>query len=204
LGRKKEKQMKRCPTCQRTYPDNAPDACPYDGTFVVSDASQQQQYYPGGQPPPPPPYGAQPPYGAPPGDPSQQWQQPGGYYQQPGSPYPPPYGNPYAPATGGAGISKAALFSGIGAIGVFALGFIMVLIGVNSLSLGVIQFGGILMLLGLVGGLAAIVLGIVVIVMAGKNPAINKAHGIIGLVLGIIPILFWIIGLANSSGRYRY
>src|SRR3954467_13924272 len=111
--------MKRCPTCQRTYPDNAPDACPYDGTFVVSDASQQQQYYPGGQPQPPPPYGAQPPYGAPPGDPSQQWQQPGGYYQNPGTPYPPPYGNPYAPATGGAGISKAALFSGIGAIGVF-------------------------------------------------------------------------------------
>jgi hypothetical protein len=189
--------MKRCPTCQRTYPDNAPDACPYDGTFVVSDASQQQQYYPGAQQQPPPPYGAPPT-----GDPSQ-WQQPGGYYQQPGGAYPPPYGNPYAPATGGGGISKAALFTGIGAIGVFALGFIMVMIAISSFNISLAQFGAIMMLLGLVGGLAAVVLGIVVIVMAGKNPAINKVHGIIGLILGIIPIIFWIIGLANSP-RYRY
>src|ERR1043165_4052996 len=151
--------MKRCPTCQRTYPDNAPDACPYDGAFVVSDTSQQQQYYPGAQQQPPPPYGAPPT-----GDPSQQWQQPGGYYQQPGGAYPPPggaypppYGNPYAPTMGGGGIGKAALFTGIGAIGAFALGFIMVMIAVSSFNIGLIQFGGILMLLGLIGGLAAVV-----------------------------------------------
>ena len=79
----------------------------------------------------------------------------------------------------------------------------MVLIAVSSFSLGLIQFGGLLMLLGLIGGLAAIVLGIVVIVMAGKNPAVNKAHGIIGLVLGIIPTIFWIFSAATNASRYR-
>lgn len=187
--------MKRCPTCQRTYPDNAPDACPYDGTFVVSDAAQQQQYYPGSQPP----YGAPPPQG----DPSQwQQQQPGGYYQQPGGPYPPPYGNPYAPTAGGSGLSKAALFTGIAAIAVFAIGFVLAIIGINSLDLSMLQLAGVIILLSLVAGLAAVVLGIVVLAMVGKNPALNKVHGIIGIVLGAIPLILWLIGLARRGGGF--
>ena len=179
--------MKRCPNCQQMFPDNAPDLCPYDGTQLVGDASQQQYYG-----------GAQPPYGAP-GDPSQWQPPPGGYYQQPG--YPPPYGSPYAPRAGAAGLSKAALFTGIGAIGAFVIGFIMVLVGVNSFNISLIQFASILILLALVAGLAAVVLGIITLVMAGKNPAMSKVHGIVAIVLGAIPIIFWIIGMANQ-GRY--
>jgi hypothetical protein len=180
--------MKHCPTCQQTYPDNVPDQCPRDGTLLISD---QQQYYAGAQPPP---------YGAP-GDPSQWQQPPGGYYQQPGQYPPPPYGGPYAPP-GGSGLSKAALFTGIAAAGTFALGFVLVIIAVNNLDLSMAQIGAVIMLISLAAGIAAIVLGIITIVMAGKNPAMSKVHGILGLILGIIPIIFWIIGLANSS-RYR-
>jgi hypothetical protein len=188
--------MKRCPTCQQTYPDPGPDHCPNDGTRLISDAPQQQ-YYAGGQPPP---------YGTP-NDPSQWQQPPGGYYpQQPGQPPgqypPPPYGGPYAP-TGGRGISKAALITGIAAAGTFALGFVLVLMGVNNLDFSMIQIASVIILLSLVAGLAAIVLGIVTLVMAGKNPAISKVHGILALVLGAIPIIFWLIGMANY-GRYRY
>lgn len=181
--------MKRCPNCQQMFPDNAPDICPYDGTQLVGDASQQQ-YYGGGQPPP---------YGTP-GDPSQWQPPPGGYYQQPG--YPPPYGSPYAPRAGAGGLSKAALFTGVGAISAFVLGFIMILLGANSFNIGLIQFAAIIILLSLVAGLAAIVLGIITLAMAGKNPAMNKVHGIVAIILGAIPIIFWIIGMANYSRGY--
>ena len=188
--------MKRCPSCQQTFPDDATYLCPYDGTPIINDApQQQQQYYAGGQPP----YGT--PGGAPP-----QWQPPpGGYYQQPGQypPYP-PYGGPYAPSAGAGGLSKAALFTGIGAIGAFVIGFILVLVGVNGFNIGLIQFAGIIILLSLVAGLAAVVLGIITLAMAGKNPAMSKVHGIVAIVLGAIPIIFWIIGMANYSGYRRF
>src|ERR1044071_8597630 len=119
--------MKRCPSCQQMFPDNAPAQCPYDGTYLVSDAPPQQPYYGGGPPPPPPPYGQ-------PSDPSQ-WQPPGGeYYQQPGS-YPPPppaYGGPYAPSAPAGGLSKAALFTGIGALGSFLVAIIVAMIGYSG------------------------------------------------------------------------
>src|SRR5207248_3205592 len=31
--------MKRCPSCQRTYPDDAPDFCPSDGQRLVNEES---------------------------------------------------------------------------------------------------------------------------------------------------------------------
>ena len=34
--------MKRCPTCQRTYPDDAPAFCVNDGTRLVDDTAQQE------------------------------------------------------------------------------------------------------------------------------------------------------------------
>lgn len=190
--------MKRCPTCQRTYPDNAPDACPYDGTPVVSDAPQQQ-YYQGGQ---------QPPYGAPQGDPSQ-WQQqpqPGGYYQQPGGAYPPPYGNQYAPTGGSSALSNATFYSGLGA---FILLVIFIVIVAMARS-GAIDLGTLISLapilqisswVMLLAGAASIILGIVALVSAGKNPGISKAKAIIGMCLGVIPLLLFILGIAaRSSG----
>lgn len=171
--------MKRCPTCQQTYPDTAPDICPNDGTQLYSDAGQWQQAPPqGGYYPPPPGQ-----YGPPPGQ------------------YPPPYGA--AAPGGGAGLSKAALFTGIAAAGALALGFALILIGANNFDISMIQIGAIIFLLSLVAGIGAVVLGIIVLVMSGKNPAMSKAHGIIGLVLGALPIILWIVGLANQSS-YRY
>jgi hypothetical protein len=185
--------MKRCPTCQQTFPDHAPDLCPYDGTPVINDAPQEyQQYYAGGQPPP---------YGTPGGAP--QWQPPppgGGYYQQPGQypPYPPPYGGPYAPRPGAGGLSKAALFTGIGALGGFIIAVLFAVIAINSRNRDLLPVVGIFGLLSLLAGLTAVVLGIVTLTMANRNPMMNKVHGILGIVFGAIPIILWFLGLANG------
>ncbi len=185
--------MKRCPSCQQTFPDNAPDLCPYDGTPMTVDESQQQ-YYAGG---PPPPYGT--PGGAPP-----QWGPPppgGGYYQQPGQypPYPPPYGGPYAPSGGGAsGLSKGALFTGIGALGGFIIAVIFAVIAINSRNRDLLPVVGIFGLLSLLAGLTAVVLGIVTLSMANRNPMMNRVHGILGIIFGAIPIILWFLGLARG------
>jgi hypothetical protein len=182
--------MKRCPHCQQTFPDEAPDLCPYDGTQVISDFAQQQQYYAGGQQA----------YGMP-GDPAQWQPQPpppaGGYYQQPGQ-YPPPYGGSYAPRAGSGGLSKAALFTGIGALGGFIVAVLFAVIAVNSRNRDLLPVVGIFAILSLLAGLTAIVLGIVTLSMANRNPMMNKVHGILGIVFGAIPILLWLLGLANG------
>lgn len=183
--------MKRCPTCQQTFPDNAPDLCPYDGTPITVETSQQQ-YYAGGQPPYGTPGGA-PSWGPPP--------PPGGYYQQPGQypPYPPPYGGPYAPPAGGSsGLSKAALFTGIGALGGFIIAVLFAVIAVNNRNRDLLPVVGIFGLLSLLAGLTAVVLGIVTISMANRNPMMNKVHGILGIIFGAIPLILWVLGLARG------
>jgi hypothetical protein len=194
--------MKSCPSCHQTYPDNAPDFCTSDGTPLVSS---DPSYTPGGQwqagsgqAPPPgwqqpqqnwgyPPPGQYPPSGGYPPPP------PGGQY--------PPYG--YAPAQGAnSGLSKAALYTGIGALGSFLIAIVIAMIGASSgysTLRDLIPFIGVLALLGLLAGLAAVVLGIVVISMASKNPAVNKVHGILGICFGAIPIVLWLIGLTRGS-----
>jgi hypothetical protein len=183
--------MKRCPRCQQTFPDEAPELCPYDGTQIVSDYAQQQQpYYAGGQQP----------YGMP-GDPPPPWQPQsppaGAYYQQPGQ-YPPPYGGPYAPRAGSGGLSKAALFTGIGSLGGFIVAVLFAVIAINSRNRDLLPVVGIFAVLSLLAGLTAIVLGIVTLSMANRNPMMNKVHGILGIVFGAIPILLWLLGLANG------
>jgi hypothetical protein len=39
--------------------------------------------------------------------------------------------------------------------------------------------------------------------MANKNPSVNKTKGVVGLCLGIIPIIIWLISLATYSRRFR-
>lgn len=185
--------MKRCPSCQQMFPDNAPAQCPYDGTYLVGDAPPQQPYYGSDQPS----------YGQPP-DPSQ-WQPPGGgYYQQPGGYPPPPYGGPYAPRAAAGGLSKAALITGISALGTFIIAVVVAMIGYSS-GLGTLRdllpIIGILSILALLAGIAAIILGIVTMSQASRNPAASKVHGILGIIFGAIPIIFWIIGMINNSGR---
>ena len=186
--------MKRCPTCQQTFPDDAPDFCPNDGTRVVSDSAQQQQYYPGGP--------QQPYYGAPQGN---QPPTPGGWTPQPpqqGYGYPPPGGQyppyGYAPAAGrGAGLSKAALFTGIGSIGSMVLAVIVARLAISARSIGMLQLAGLFAWLALFAALAAITLGVITLVNANKNPALNKVHGIIAASLGGLTLLIWLIGLAR-------
>ena len=110
--------MKRCPSCQRTFPDDAPNFCPIDGQRLVNEESatfdpektvMTQGRNPGETPkaaatpteppqPPPTPSGLQPPTppptAGPQGEqtpPQQQWQpQAGNQFQQQGwQPQPP-------------------------------------------------------------------------------------------------------------------
>jgi hypothetical protein len=197
--------MKRCPSCQQVFPDQSPDQCPYDGTQLVGDG--QQQYYAGNQPyAGGQPYGGnQPPYGAP-GDPSQ-WQPPGAGYAPPGGQYPPPaYGGPYAPARGSGALSTAGFICGLGAfiILVFVI-FVYVMARNGSLSLSTLltlaQILQPLSWLMLLAAVASIVLGIISLVSSSRNPAISKPKAIVGMCLGAIPLLLFLIGIANTSAR---
>lgn len=197
--------MKNCPSCHQTYPDNAPDFCTNDGTPLVS--SDPSSYTPGaqwqaagGQTPPSgwqqPPQG----WGYPP--PGQYPPSPGQYPPPPPGQYP-PYG--YAPPQGASkGLSKAALFTGIGALASFLIAVVVAMMAASS-GMGTLRdmlpVIGILALLGLLAGLTAIVLGIVVISMANRNPAVNKVHGILGICFGAIPIILWLFGMSRN-GRF--
>jgi hypothetical protein len=193
--------MKNCPSCHQSYPDDGPEFCMNDGTPLVNS---EPSYYPGSssggqwqagggqtpppgwqQPPPPPNWGYPPP-------------PPGQYPPPPPGQYP-PYG--YAPPSGSAGLSKAALYTGIGALGSFILAVILVVIGANSgrsTLRDMLPVIGIIGLLALLAGLTAVVLGIVTLSMTSKNPAMNKVHGILGICFGAIPIILWFLGMANG------
>jgi hypothetical protein len=193
--------MKRCPTCQQIYPEPGPDHCPNDGTRLVSDAPQQQNYA-GAQPPP---------YGTP-NDPSQwQQQQPGGYYpqppgQQPGQyPPPPPYGGQYAPVAGSKALSSAAFLCGLGSFIILVLIIVIYALARNETFnydtlLTLARILQPLSWLMLVAAAASIVLGIISLVMAGRNRALSKPKAIVGMCLGAIPLLLFFIGLANMPG----
>jgi hypothetical protein len=60
----------------------------------------------------------------------------------------------------------------------------------------------ILALLSLLAGLTSVVLGIVTLSMASKNPSMNKVHGILAICFGAIPILLWFLGIANGGRRW--
>jgi hypothetical protein len=196
--------MKSCPACQRTFPDNSPDACPYDGTQLVSDAAQQQPYYAGGQQAPPQ-YGApgnQPPAPQwPPQPPAQNY---GGYQQQ--GQYQAPYGSPYAAPAGGSKILSTLTFvCGLIAFIILVADIVLYLlvrngaVDISTLStIGQIMYPLVFYVLPGLGG-AGIVLGIVSLIMSGKNPAISKPKAIIGLVLSVISLAFFILGVTNMS-----
>ena len=178
--------MKSCPSCHQVYPDNGPDYCTNDGTPLVTSTSEYNPgsaYNPGAgqqggqwQAPPPPGYGY-PPAG-------------GGY---------PPYG--YAPASGGGGgISKAALFTGIASAVMLFLVFIIAASGARSRDARAMV--GIIAILMLLAALVAVILGIVALSMASKNPGVSKAGAIVGICLGALPLLLFFIGLAAGAGRF--
>lgn len=170
--------MKNCPSCQQVYPDDGPDFCTSDGTPLLRSAAPYNPGPPGGsQWQQPPPTG---------------WQQPpAGYGYPPAGQYP-PYG--YAPSSvGGEGISKAALFTGIGATATFLLAILVAVIAVSNRSRDMLAVVGIFGLLALLAGVTAVILGIIALSMASKNPGASKAKGTIGLCLGALPILLFIV-----------
>jgi hypothetical protein len=199
----KEKQMKRCPTCQRTYPDDSPGFCVNDGAQLVSEEPQAydpQKTMLASAPPPPPP--APPQYqaqNAPPEiKPPTQWQQPqagwppppqgqnwGGYYQQPGQAppgYAPNYGAP-APA-GGKGLSLSSFIIGLLSFAAVVLIFLMAQRIVDpDRDVALICFWG-----SAGAGLVAIVLGLLALISRRQR---KKWMAILGLVLGIPAIMFF-------------
>lgn len=155
--------MKSCPACQRTFPDNSPDSCPYDGTRLVSDAAAPQQQ--NWQPPPPQP---------------QNW---GGQYQpsQGQAPAWPPQST--APSAKSNGLSLTALMIGI----VSAIGLALVFLAsgdVISLSYYpfMISFWGSAAL-----GVLALLLGVFALISKRQR---SKWMAVVGLCLGIPAIAF--------------
>jgi hypothetical protein len=200
--------MKTCPSCQQTYPSDGPDFCTNDGTPLVNSGPAYPnpggQWQASGAQQPPPPGWQQPPSGG--GYPPP----PAGQYPPPplGAGYPPPPPGQYPPygygaqAQGSAGISKAALFTGIGALGSFILAVLLAVVGASggySSLRNMIPIIGIFSLIALLGGLIAVVLGIITVSQSSKNPAMNKVHGILGICFGAIPIILWLFGMANGS-----
>lgn len=203
--------MQRCPTCNNTYVDNSLSFCLSDGTALVPDRSDS--YDPAKtllSPTPAPTSSPLPPTqvagGGKPNS-NQPYQQP--WPQSPGWTPPPPqaYGYPprggypplgYAPRSGqGTGLSKAALFTGVGSLGSFLLAVVLVMTAIRSFSYSLIMVAGILSWLALLSALAAIILGIITLANANKNPAINRIHGILGLCFGGLTLLIWLSGLAR-------
>lgn len=158
---------------------------------------QQQPYYPqpgmpGGQQPPPQWQGGQqqPPW-MPPGQ-QPQGQNWGGGFNQPGQ-YA-PYGASPAAAGSSRGTSKAATISLIsGIISFLAIVGLFIIIGARIRDLrDLIEPLG---WLSLATGLLALILGIVGLI-TGKATS-SKVKAGIGIFLGIIPLVFFLIGVAN-------
>ncbi|MBD0371256.1 MAG: DUF4190 domain-containing protein [Pyrinomonadaceae bacterium] len=197
--------MKRCPSCERTYTDDALSFCPNDGTPLVTDAPPSSfdpqatimasppkvnaPSGPFGQPPsdwPSQPPAAQNDWSAPPPAPQQQtgWGDTPGSYQ-PGSqvmggtgwqaPPPPPF-----PGAGG-GQQKT--------------------LAIASLVLGILS----LVCLGIITGPVAIILGVMALNKEKNEPAIyggGKGMAYAGIALGaisvVLTLLFILIALAGG------
>jgi hypothetical protein len=103
---------------------------------------------------------------------------------------------------GSRALSTAAFLCGLGSFIILVLIILFYVMARN----GALDFSTLLFLarimqplswLMLLAGVASIVIGIISLVMSGKNPALSKAKAIVGMCLGAIPLMFFIIGLAN-------
>jgi len=199
--------MKRCPTCQRTYPDDAPNFCVNDGAQLFTEEAQSYDpqktmlasappppQYSNPQPPPPqPPPPNQPPQAPwPPPPPPQQGQNWGGYYQQQQPGQPPGYAPPYraVPASGPKGLSLASFILGLISFAAVALIFLMYqrLIDPDRDVAEVCYYGS------AVAGIIAIVLGALALISRKQR---NRWMAILGLTLGIPGVLFFIYVAVN-------
>lgn len=180
--------MKRCPTCNRTYEDDALSFCPSDGSSLVKDepaapASFDPQATILATPPAntytPPSFADQPPandWGA------QQQQQQGGY----------PASQPLAAQGWGGGIPQQQQMPPPPMYPVAATkqqGF-----AIGSLVCGITS---IVCCLGLLTGIPAIVLGYIAMNKEKTDPARfgGKGMAMAGLILGILGTIFGTLGV---------
>lgn len=195
--------MKRCPNCQRTYPDDAPGFCVNDGAALVpeeSPAYDPQKTIMASPPPPPqypnpvsppmPPQQQQAAWPPPPPQQQGQWAGGGYYPQQPGQ----AYGAPYAPpvASGSKGLSLMTFITGIISFLGLSLIFLMVqrVIDFDRDALEVSFWGSSAL------GLVAVVLGILALISRRQR---SKWMAIVGICLGVPAILFFIYVMINSN-----
>lgn len=190
--------MKRCPSCQRTYPDDAPAFCVNDGTRLVDEESSPAydpmktmmaptpplpltppQYSnpappPANQPAPPiPPQ--QPAWPPPPPQQGQNWG--GGYY---------PQGQGYVQPLKSKSLSTATLIIGVisGLLGALLLldylGTIRVLSKDTAIPI---------LIASIATGIIAIILGLIALFSSRQR---GKGIAVIGMVLSAFSIGFWI------------
>ncbi|MBA2732287.1 MAG: DUF4190 domain-containing protein [Acidobacteria bacterium] len=195
--------MKRCPNCQRTYPDDAPGFCINDGVQLVNEQAQAfdpQKTILASAPPPPqysnpvPPPANQPPPAPWPPPPQQQQQQQGqqqaqnwggGYPQHPGQQQ--PYGSPYAPPAGKSNkLTLTTLILG-GLSGLLGLLLLADYLGwAHILNRDTIYP---VIIAAVVTGVAALLVGTAALISARQR---SKAMAVIGMVLGAATIGFYI------------
>jgi hypothetical protein len=205
--------MKRCSTCQRTYPDDAPDYCTADGTRLVKEEAEaydpqktmlasappppQQYSNPQPAPPPPaPPQGipqpAPPPQAGWPPSPQQQQQGQnwgGGYY--PGQAYAPP-------TTKSNGLSLIALILGV-LSGLMATLLLLEERGIMR-TVGGRDSAFMVTLGAAITGIAAIIIGIIALISKRQR---SKVLAIVGMVLAAYSIIFWIYLEAEYGVVFR-
>ena len=200
--------MKRCPTCQRTYPDDAPAFCVNDGVQLVTEGPQSYDpqktmlasapppppQYSNPQPPPPPTPAQQAPWPPPPPQQAQNW---GGYNQPPGQQpgqypgYAPQYGAPPA-AAGGKGLSLSSFIIGIISLLSLSIIFLMSERVIDpDRDVAAVCFWG-----SAVMGLIAVVLGALALISRKQR---SKWMAILGLILGLPAILFFFYVLINNG-----
>ena len=167
--------MKRCPTCNQAYLDDAVIFCTNDGTTLVSVASSSSELQPTMLAPPPsvtdpPPTSfsddaASANWNMPPShSPPQAWNAPGGWpQQQPGMP---------------PGIAQVRGKQQ-------ALAITSLIFGVLSITFGIICGGPVF-------GAIAVVLGIIALLQIRSNPERygGKGFAIVGIITGSLWILF--------------
>jgi hypothetical protein len=205
--------MKRCPTCQRTYPDDAPGFCSSDGTRLVSEESpefdpqktvlslptspppqQQANPAPPDNPPQPQSYNPPPAQPAPPPPQQPMWQpsQPppqaqnygGGFYPPQGQP--PPWPPQYSPQMmKSKGLSLTAFLTGLisGIMGGLLLASYL---GAFRLSRDIAYP---LLIAAIALGAVSLVMGLISLFSSRQA---GKAMAAIGMVLGAFSIGFWI------------
>ncbi|MDT5061116.1 MAG: hypothetical protein QOH63_1575 [Acidobacteriota bacterium] len=185
--------MKRCPSCQRTYPDDAPAFCVSDGTRLIDEPSapayDPQKTIMASAPPPQPYSNPSPLPNNPPSPPTQQqaaWPPPppqqqgqnwgGGYY---------PQGQGYAPPKSKS-LALATLIIGCisGLLGAFLLLDYLHVIRMLTRDTAIPM-----LIAAIATGIIALVLGLITLFSSRQR---GKGMAAVGMILGAFSIGFWI------------